>query len=250
MTEQQFSEFRSAREDFRTYAETLGRSLPWLRDIQEELRRKLGYEDYMVETPVVYNRALDDIGPQASPRFIFVGDNPGKNEQKACNQRYLVGQAGKLAQGWFRDNMGIDFREAGIIVNKTPIHTAKTAELSLLRRLAADRGRDLDAVLRESQERMAGFAFRFQKALGGIVWISGYGHLKGKSLFAPWAAEMARLYAGAPEPMRDNVWLFRHFSMNQFSVEYKRFKAGRGDDSAEDVCRALGVSNRKKICGW
>jgi hypothetical protein len=80
-----------------------------------------------VETPVVYNRALDDVGPKSRPRCILIADNPGKNGQKAENQRYLVGQSGRLAEGFFRRELGRDFRAEVLIINKTPVHTPKTA---------------------------------------------------------------------------------------------------------------------------
>ena len=100
MTREQYAAFSAIRDDFRKHVAALSREAPWLGELEDRLRRDLGYDDYRIETPVVYNQALDDIGPKDSPRFIIVADNPGKNEQKAENQRYLVGQSGKLAQGW------------------------------------------------------------------------------------------------------------------------------------------------------
>jgi hypothetical protein len=219
MTKEQFGEFQKLRDEFREYAASLSARTPWLGNLQDRLRLSLGYDDYNIETPVVYNEALDDFCPGDKPRFIIVADNPGKNEQKACNRRYLVGQSGKLAQGWFAKELRLDFRTSTLIVNKTPIHTPKTAEINLLRRLAArDSGRlagELDHILDESQRFMANLAFRLHSCMGGVLWISGYGELKPKGLFAAWSEETTRLYAGATPAMRGTVWVFRHFSMNQ-----------------------------------
>jgi len=78
MTEGQFSEFAILREGFRDYVASLSAGTPWLGDLQERLRVSRGYDDYRIETPVVYNEALDELGPTGSPRFIVVADTPGK----------------------------------------------------------------------------------------------------------------------------------------------------------------------------
>lgn len=248
----QFEEFGEIRREFEAYAASLSSRAPWLGGLQEKLRVSLGYDDYRVETPVVYNRALDEIGPEDKPRFIIVADNPGKSEQKSANRRYLVGQSGKLAQGWFRRELGLDFYGSSLIINKTPIHTPKTAEIATLRRLAAeDSGKvasKLDGLLDESQRKMARFAFRLHACLGGVLWISGYGELKPKGLFAAWASEITALYAGASPALRNGVWVFRHFSMNQFAIEYKQFNGAAIDPLAK--LEAIGIANRRRIFGW
>lgn len=252
MTQGQFSEFDGMRDDFREYASSLSMRAPWLGGLQERLRVSLGYDDYRIETPVVYNEALDDLKLGDKPRFIIVADNPGKNEQKAANRRYLVGQSGKLAQGWFRKELDLDFRNSALIINKTPIHTPKTAELGRLRRLAAEdskqRAAQLDSILDESQRTMARLAFRLHSCLGGVLWVSGYGELKPRGLFAAWAEETAALYAKAPKALRDKVWVFRHFSMNQFAIEYKQY-AGTGLEPMEKLA-VIGKANRVRILGW
>jgi hypothetical protein len=257
MTREQYAAFGAIRDDFREHVAALSREAPWLGELEDRLRRELGYDDYRIETPVVYNQALDDIGPKDSPRFIVVADNPGKNEQKAENQRYLVGQSGKLAQGWFAKELGQDFRTSALIINKTPIHTPKTAELARLRALArADspaRAARLDELLAESQRTMAGIAFRLHECLGGALWVSGYGELGGKRLFSAWAAEATRLYADAPPELRGKVWVFRHFSMNQFAIEYKRYGEGGAPGfglAPMEKLEAIGMANRTRILGW
>lgn len=252
MNSGQFREFDGIRQEFRAYTASLSAQAPWLGELQEKLRLSLGYDDYSIETPVVYNEALNDIGPKDAPHFIIVADNPGKNEQKAANRRYLVGQSGKLAQSWFRKELGLEFHGSTLIINKTPIHTPKTAELATLRRLAAGisikRAAELDRLLDESQVAMARFAFRLHTCLGAVLWISGYGELKPRRLFAAWAEEITRLYATASPVLRNDVWVFRHFSMNQFAIEYKHFN---GTTSAPmEKLKAIGTDNRRRILGW
>lgn len=271
MTKVQFEVYRQICGEFRAYVEELIRSMPWLVDAQEGLRQLKGYEDYRIELPVVYNLALDDIKPEDEIQFIFVADNPGKNEQKTSNQRYLVGQAGKLAEGWFRKELNIDFRKAGVIINKTPIHTPKTAELHLLAAQCGEHKAEFLDKLKESERIMAGLAFRLHIALDNVLWVSGYGELAKGKLFAPWAEELTRLYTdpsvpsdqsvpsdlSVPSAIRDKVWVFRHFSMNQFAIEYKtecqrETVAAAGLDPLDryEMLHKLGVANRRRILGW
>ena len=253
MKQRQFDAFDTLRSEFRSYVATLSAQTLWLGELQDELRIALGYDDYSIETPIVYNRALDDFGPTDEPAFIIVADNPGKNEQKKEQNRYLVGQSGKLAKGWFAAELGLDFQKTCLIINKTPIHTPKTAEIALLKKLAWQRsprlGNELDAVLNESQIWMAGFARRLHEVIGCVLWISGYGELRPRKLFRPWADETTRLYADALPSLREKVWVFRHFSMNQFSIEYSRSTSRAGASPLERL-EIIGKARREEILGW
>ena len=53
MTQAQFAIFDALRKDFSAYVENLNRRSPWLKNLQDELRESLGYQDYEVETPIV-----------------------------------------------------------------------------------------------------------------------------------------------------------------------------------------------------
>lgn len=248
MTEEQYIGFCTIRDEFKDYVNELSRrASSWLRPLQEELRLLQGYSDYSVETPVVYNRALDDVRPEDDIRCIIVADNPGKNEQRENNQRYLVGQSGKLARGWFKSELGLDFGRQTVILNKTPIHTPKTAELRFLRRLAGQRLEELDALLAESQIKMAQLAFQMHAYLDCYLWISGYGELAHRGFFKPWADALSELYANAPDELKRAVLVFRHFSMNQFSIEFKNFQT---DLAGFEKLEVIGQANRKRILGW
>ena len=141
-----WNKFVKARDQYRAAAGELDKSLPRLRSLQQKLvNERSGGEGaaYRVETPVVYNHALDDIAPGDEIGLILVADNPGRREQAAENRRYLVGPSGKIAEKFFRENpaLGIDFRKNAIILNKTPIHTPRTAELRELCRLLGNEKR-------------------------------------------------------------------------------------------------------------
>ncbi|MBL8967408.1 MAG: hypothetical protein JNG85_10375 [Spirochaetaceae bacterium] len=247
-----YAALEATRRDFRALVEEWSAAVPGLAALQDELRESLGYDDYRVETPVVYNRDLDALGPESRVAIILVADNPGKKEQLARNNRYLVGQSGKLAEGWFARELKLDFRKDVLILNKTPLHTPKTAELRKLLVLAGAPGTKrrsaLESLVRDSQAAMAELAFRLHAASEAPLWISGYGELGPKGLFRPYAEALGRLYADAAPALRDRVWLFRHFSMNQFAIEMKEKRDPRGS-LMEELAR-IGAENRKRILGW
>ncbi len=246
MERRRYEEFSDLRAAFRAKVAGWSAAVPVLGDLQERLREIRGFDDYAVETPVVYNRALDDVGPESRPRWILIADNPGKQEQKAANLRYLVGQSGRLAEGFFRKELEEDFRRDVLIINKTPVHTPKTAELALLRGL--DGTGVVEALLSESQVWMAGFARDLHRALGVPIWISGRSELKERGIFGPWFREFSRLYREASPEEREEVLVFSHFSMNQFSIELNR----KRDPSKplRDELRRIGAENRRAVFGF
>ena len=246
METRRYAKFVPLRKEFQGKVLEWSAEVPRLKDFQERLRVLRGYEDYVVETPVVYNRALDDLDRSSRPKWILIADNPGKNEQKRDNLRYLVGQSGRLAEKFFREELMSDFRKDVLIINKTPVHTPKTAELALLRDLDASGA--VKRLLEESQLWMAGFARDLHKALGIPIWISGRSELKERGIFASWFREFSRLYREAPASARDEVLVFNHFSMNQFSIELKR-KRRTGVPLPEEL-RRIGSENRKVIFGF
>jgi len=257
MRKKTYATLTAIREEFRSLVAQWTTEHSYLLGAQERLRKAQGYDDYRVETPIVYNKALDDIGPESEIKVVLVADNPGKNEQLERNNRYLVGQSGKLAEGWFARELGIDFRKEVAILNKTPVHTPKTAELALLARGAGIRNERLEALLAGSQAAMADLAWRLFDALraaegGGegpwpVLWISGLGEMKDGGLFEPYRDALARRLARAAEGVVGSVWAFNHFSMNQFSIELTR-KAREGEATLDELAR-VGVENRKRIFG-
>ncbi len=134
MTAQQWKYFCDFKDEFKSKVEEWKKAAPELTALQKEAALSAKTPEYPFETTVVYNRSLDDITPEDEIKLIVIGDNPGKDEQLAKNNRYLVGQAGKIAEGYFRKNpeLGVDFRKNVIILNKTPVHSAKTIQLNTI----------------------------------------------------------------------------------------------------------------------
>ena len=199
---------------------------------------------YQQETPIVYNHSLDEVQASDTIKLIIISDNPGKNEQLHKNQRYLVGQAGKVAEGFFRHHpeLAIDFRREVIILNKTPVHTAKTKELNYLLKYG---GEQFCSLFEETQKWLASHTAALQRALGCPLWLVGYGELRKKSLFTAYAEELRLQYGGKPAAP---VYVFQHFSMNCFAIDFK--KLSDAHKSTEENLREIGLLHRKEILGW
>ena len=199
---------------------------------------------YPHETPIVYNHSLDEVQASDAIKLIIISDNPGKNEQLHKNQRYLVGQAGKVAENFFLRNpeLGIDFRRDVIILNKTPVHTAKTKELDFVLRHGDEQ---FSRLFEETQVWLAAHTAALQKALDCPLWLIGYGELRKKALFTAYADELQRQYGGDPYAP---VFVFQHFSMNCFAIDLKK-QYDTGLSLAENL-RTLGLRRRKEILGW
>ncbi|MDR2185961.1 MAG: hypothetical protein LBO80_09925 [Treponema sp.] len=256
MTRRAWRAFAALRDQYRDFTKTLERELPELQAVQQGLVNRRRGPSYTVETPVVYNHALDDVHAGDDIRLILVADNPGRREQAAENRRYLVGPSGKIAEKFFRDNpaLGIDFRRNVIILNKTPIHTPRTAELRELLRAGGDRGAIAAAII-ESQRVMARLIREFHRALSpdtAPVWITGYSEMKDGGIFEAFTKTLRELYApgtgGTENQAGRRLFLFRHFSMNQFTIDLRQ-KAAPGESTAETLAR-IGTAYRERFLGW
>ncbi|MCL2270029.1 MAG: hypothetical protein FWC24_01665 [Treponema sp.] len=242
--------FTKARKHYRSEIRQLIHRLPQLQSVQQKLINNRS-PSYTVETPIVYNSALDDITADSEIRLILVADNPGRREQATENRRYLVGPSGKIAEKFFRDNpaLHINFRANAIILNKTPIHTPRTVELrDLCREYARIGGDTLETALAESQLAMARLLLEFHRALLADendtlpVWITGYSEMKKGGVFEAYTNELKALYAGTG--LADRVFLYRHFSMNQFTIDLNR--QAIGGESLDSSLKRIGAAYRKK----
>jgi hypothetical protein len=257
MTRFTWNEFVKARDCFRSAAEEIAHSLPELRDIQQKLAdsRSDGKNLYKVETPVVYNTALDNVSIKDEIKLILVADNPGRREQALENRRYLVGPSGKIAGKFFRDNpvLGINFHKNVIILNKTPLHSPRTIELRELCRMEAETGSsNIAKAVEESQKLMAEILFEFHQALTipdvknpVQVWITGYSEMKKKGIFETYTTVLKKLYSDTP--LNKQLFIFRHFSMNQFTIDLKQ--QSLPEETTAKVLKRIGTVYRKKILG-
>jgi hypothetical protein len=246
MTKAAWRNFCEAREHFRALTDSLTKKLPKLRHWEQKLAENRAGPVYKVETPVVFNEALDEVNQSSVIKLILVADNPGRREQAAENRRYLVGPSGKIAERFFREHpeLDIDFRKNVIILNKTPIHTPRTGELKELSRLG---GTDLTAALASSQREMAELLLEFHEALAPLpVWITGYSEMKKGGVFGVYTDTLRELYKDRKR-RHGELFFYRHFSMNQFTIDLARQRYG-----GEDISPALervGSAYRERVLG-
>lgn len=250
MTQNQWLTFEKFRGEFRE------KCLAWNEEAQEiglpSLVAKIAEQDtpfYEQETSVVYNRSLDELTAASDVRFVVIGDNPGKDEQLKKNRRYLVGQSGKLAERFFRvtSELDADFRRNALVLNKTPVHTAKTAHLRRLACASPEAAR----LLCRSQEWLACATAALHAAWSEEsacqLWLVGYGELKKGGIFAPYREALAKSYQAGRA--WQNVLVFQHFSMNRFAVDLRKHMEATGTHEVTRALRSLGEKHRNEIFG-
>lgn len=246
MTEEQFLAFDAFRNDFKNMTSVWSTAVPNLAALQKDAADEANTPSYSIETPVVYNTALDSVTKDDEIKIIVIGDNPGKNEQLLINRKYLVGQAGKIGEGFFRRNpeLGIDFRRNAIILNKTPVHSAKTAQLKFIKKAG---GTAAEKLLNETQLWMAEKTAEIAAVLGAEIWLVGYNDLKPKGLFSLYRDELKKYCSKLG--ILDRLLVFQHFSMNRFSIDLKDFMGKNCFNSLQEAVHALGTLHRDEIFG-
>lgn len=254
MTPLQFQYFDTFRKEFKEKIRQWSRFSDQLISLQTEAAKgKNGETDYSVQNAVVYNTALEDVTEADDIRLILIGDNPGKNEQLDENKRYLVGLAGKLGVKFFAENpeLKTDFRKNVIILNKTPVHSARTEQLKFI---IKNGGPEIAELIDESQKWMAQKTAELHLNLaaaaekeGGVIpqlWLVGYAELKNKGLFTGYRDTLVEVYKnhGKLDFCKDNVLTFQHFSMNRFTIDLNDFKkkqkATAPDKASKDTSKA------------
>ena len=248
-----FNKFRNTFKDMVTQWNNQAKSLIL---VQEKAMEFFKNVDYELQTPIVYNTALDEITQNDEIKLIVIGDNPGKDEQLTKNQKYLVGQAGKLGNSFFKnhDELGIDFRKNVIILNKTPIHSAKTNQL---KKFATFGGKEIEDLLKETQIWMAQETAKLhQKLLQGSenkdfpqLWLVGYSELKEKGIFTDYKNELKKQYQTSEEAKNAwaNVFVYQHFSMNRFSIDLKEFSTENKNLDLKTQLKTLGKKHKDEI---
>ena len=241
MTEFQWKIFSDFRCEFKKKISEWSVFSNELKILQEKSAENDKIPNYKIENPVVYNRALDEISETSEIKLIVCADNPGKNEQLSQNQKYLIGQAGKLAEGFFRNNkeFKIDFRKNAVILNKTPVHSAKTAELKFIYKNSSD---EIKNLLDETQIWMAKKTAELSDTLNCPIFLAGYSELKKGGIFTIYKNELKNSIKNM-----NSVLVFQHFSMNRFSIDFKNFMQKNPNLSKEEALKQLGLLHQKEI---
>ena len=261
MTDLQWKLFCNFKKAYAEKIEEWTKAFPNLKELQKFAAEEGHTPAYPLETAIVYNKALDDISQNDDIKLIVIGDNPGKEEQLLCNNRYLVGQAGRIAEGYFKRNpeLDVDFRRNVIILNKTPVHSAKTAQL---RTMVRQGGEGVAALLNESQAWCAKETARLhvrlcqaaqqEAGLAPELWLVGYSELKKKGLFELYRDELKSFYKSSGfEAEWERVYVFQHFSMNRFTIDLSDYIKNKGCASSclEEDIHSLGKLHKEEIFG-
>jgi len=260
MTDLQWNYFEDFKKRFKAKIDEWSYVVENLAELQKEAAQKYNTPDYPIETPVVYNRDLDKVKKEDNIKLIVIGDNPGKDEQLLVNNRYLVGQAGKIAEGYFKRNpeLNIDFRKDVIILNKTPVHSAKTNQL---KRIIKNGGEKTAFLIEETQKWMAEETARLHINLSSVekkgcafpqLWLVGYSELKEKGIFEIYRNELKKTYLNEnKEIWKDRVFVFQHFSMNRFPIDLRDYISANKleNKSLEENIYALGNIHKTEIFG-
>lgn len=224
--------------------------------VQNKAKDFFNNVDYELQIPIVYNTALDEITQNDEIKLIVIGDNPGKDEQLAKNQKYLVGQAGKLGNNFFKNHeeLGINFRKNVIILNKTPIHSAKTNHL---KKFASFGGKEIEDLIKETQIWMAQETAKLHQNLLKVsenkdfpqLWLVGYSELKEKGIFTDYKNELKKQYQTSEESKNawNNVFVYQHFSMNRFSIDLKEFSTENKNLDLKTQLKTLGKKHKDEI---
>ncbi len=224
------------------------------------LQKNAGLKDtplYPIENPLVYNTDLDNFSPDSEIKLIIIGDNPGKNEQLSVNKKYLTGQAGKLGDHFFKNNqsLAIDFRKNVLILNKTPVHTAKTKHLKYL---SQNGSAEIKKLLQDSQIWMAEKTAELHKnfcseknAVQPFLWLIGYSEIKKKGIFEEYKRVLEKSYLLENTKDFTDCWnkvlVFQHFSMNRFSIDLNKYMQINPQENIETALLKLGTFHKDKI---
>lgn len=241
MTDFQWETFCKFKTDFIKKIAEWNKFSEELKFLQKKSNIEFKIPEYSIETPIVYNSALENFTKSDEIKIICVGDNPGKNEQLEKNQKYLIGQAGKLAENFFKNHseLNIDFRKNVIILNKTPIHSAKTGQL---KQIIKDSSKELKEIFTESQIWMAEKTANLSNILNSKIFLVGYSELKQNGIFQDYKKSLKKSVKNL-----NQILVFQHFSMNRFSIDLKSYQQKNPNLKLEEAIKNLGIFHQKEI---
>jgi hypothetical protein len=195
---------------FQRWTDICSREFPELKETIEKINRSTGKNrDYTVENSIVFNRDLLQFGEKFVPRYILVADNPGMDEQKSTNMRYLTGKAGQGARNFFLKNGLVeDFEKEVAVLNKTCLHTHSSGDLKKLT--------EFNDLVENSQYFMADLAVDMHKIFKCRLWIIGCSEFKKKGVFEPFLNRIKHRYSMDADHLKNSVYFYPHFSYGNF----------------------------------
>lgn len=173
---------------------------------------------------IVWNNMLDQISDISSVKLILVGDNPGPYEFKENIYLSPNGKCGAMAKNFF-SKLNLTLHKDVIVLNKTPFHTSKTADLKKIVN---------DDTFVQSQTIMAKFAVELLKMCSKNnqntkLWILGSSQSNfGKNpLFGQYKKVIQEM---KQNKLWEKIFCYYHFSCGSFHKElYKHM-------DKKDIC--------------
>jgi hypothetical protein len=94
---------------------------------------------------------------------------------------------------------------------------------------------------------MATLLLEFHRVLAPVrVWIIGYSEMKKGGVFEAYTETLRKLYGDLPD-LREEIFFYRHFSMNQFTIDLK--KQSLPGEGTETALKRIGTAYRKRVLG-
>ncbi|GMO40524.1 MAG: hypothetical protein Ta2F_16650 [Termitinemataceae bacterium] len=238
-----YSAFKDVCLRFKKLTQDIQKQVPQLHGILQNIVTTRSGPQYNIVNSVVYNRSLDNITEDDHIKLIIIGDNPGRREQESS--LYLIGPSGKIAEGFFKKekSLQIDFRKNTIILNKTPVHTPRTADLKEVIKSDAIKS-DIKNIIESSQKEMANLLSCFYATLGVPIWITGYSEMKHNGIFETYMLQLQTLIAEGILKKED-IFIYRHFSMNQFTIDLNKQK--KQNETVKTALNRIGAAYRDRI---
>lgn len=250
MTSGQWKSFTAFRDEYRSLCERWQQFSDELYPIQKCLAGKSS-RSYTIETPVVYNRAFDEVCESDEIRYIIVADNPGKEEQRLINQRYLVGYSGKVAKNFFSrtPSLNADFTKNVLVMNKTPIHTANSEQLNHLFQAS---GETIRKLILETQYECARVTFYLHKGLleNSVssfpqLWLVGFFEMKKGKVLHHYKENLLKFYKNSEA--WNKVFVFKHFSMNRFCGELNTYLKEKQTSDVISALAEIGLKHKDVV---
>ena len=227
MTEKQYENFYKLKNNFKNQIKE------WNDKYNKELKEKIeNIEGYDISNSFIYNEKLDELTKKDNIKYIWIQDNPGYNEM--LQGKYAVGSSGKVGQN-FLINMNLvkNFDKEVIVLNKSPIHTKITSNLSKLKH---------KEIQNFTQIYMANFIYEVHKIFKCDLWILGISNLN--TIFKNFTENIQDLYKN--DDLNKKIYLYYHFSQGQFKKAYNQKERELETDNVQKILEEIGVTNKNK----
>ena len=171
----------------------------------ETIQKTLIKSNEEVKNSIVFNKAKTN----SDIKVIIVADNPGYQEQ--LKSEYLVGPAGEKVKDFLLKKKGWKFDDNVVALNKTPIFTPTTKQLT---KIPLNIRRETQKCMAEEIAKL--FNTFYENDNKCELWIIGTGELK-KGIFRVFKETFKE-----NTKYWNNVFVFPHFSRSCFMNVYNQ----------------------------